>query len=54
MSCPPWQGIFQHAPGQMEVLKTQVDDKSIKVGEQAAEDRKRYQICEPQEKSPCC
>ena len=28
-----------HSPGQMELFKTQVDDKSIKVGEQVVEDR---------------
>ena len=33
------KGCSNHSPGQMEVFKTQVDDKSIKVGEQAAKDR---------------
>ena len=33
------KGSSNHSPGQMEVFKTHVDDKSIKVVEQAAENR---------------
>ena len=35
------KGSSNHSPGQMEVFKTQVHDKSIKVGEQAEEDREK-------------
>ena len=32
------KGSSMHSPGQMELFKTRVDDKSIKVGEQVDED----------------
>ena len=35
------KGSSNHSPGKMEVFKTQFDDKSIKAGEQAAEDKGR-------------
>ena len=34
------KGSSNHSPGQMEVFKTHVDDKSIKVGEQATEENR--------------
>ena len=37
----PGKGPSNHSPGHMEVFKTQVDDKSIKAGEQTTQDRGR-------------